>query len=186
MNKFIECLLKFTTIADKYELDYAVIGAVAVSIYTLPRTTQDIDFLVDIKELKFMQFLDELKKEGFWYDEERIKKDFTERYLLELYYMGIYVDILLPFLPFFYKVIKQVRIIKVFDKDIKVAKEEDLIILKLLSGRTIDKADIEMVKDITENLDVSYIEENLNTILGKEHTAFKEFCKIFYKEDGWV
>jgi predicted nucleotidyltransferase len=103
--------------------------------------------------------------------------------MLSLSFEDILVDILLPSIPFFYEVIKFAKKVKLFNKDIKVAKPEDLIILKLLSQRKTDIKDIELLKSAELNLNIKYIEEKLEKLVGIAHPAYAEFTRIFKNEE---
>jgi len=183
MNNYVEGLCKFVDVAEYVNVEYVLIGAAAVGVHTIPRTTQDIDFIAHIEKVKFYRFLEGLTEAGFAFDKERVEKQYKEGYFIEISYRNIPIDILLTSIPIFYKAIKQAMSISIFNKNIKVAKEEDLIILKLLSARQTDRADIQQIKEYKVNLDLDYIEENLVKLVGKGSSIFLEFCRIFKKDE---
>lgn len=178
-NNFEEGLLKFISILDELKINYAIIGAVATGIYAIPRVTYDIDIIVNIEKIKFIPFLERLQDSGFNFDREHLLKELKEGYLSEVYYKNIRIDILLPILPYFNQVIKRAATFKLWGNDIKFATAEDLIILKLISDRESDIKDVERIKDIQINLDVSYIKDCLKKLGGEVYPYFKTFQQIF-------
>lgn len=178
-NNFEEGLLKFILILNELKINYAIIGAIACGIYSLPRTTYDIDVIVNIEKIKFITFLKRLQDSRFDFNREHLLKELKEDYLSEVYYKNIRIDIFLPILPYFSEVIRKAVTFNLWGKDLKFATAEDLIILKLISGREGDIKDVEKIKDIQVNLDVPYIEDWLKKLTGPEHSSFKTFQQIF-------
>jgi predicted nucleotidyltransferase len=180
-NNFEEGVLKFILILDKLRINYAIIGAVATGIYGIPRTTYDVDIILDIEKIKFIPFVEMLQDGGFDFNKEHLLKELKEGYLSEVYYKNIRIDIFLPILPYFNHVIKRAIIFKLWGNELKFATAEDLIILKLISDRESDIKDVERIKDIQVNLDVQYIEDWLKKLIGLKHPSFKTFQQIFEK-----
>ncbi len=180
-NNFEEGLLKFIFILNDLKSNYAIIGAIAAGIYGLPRTTYDIDVIVNIEKIKLIPFLERLQDSGFDFNKEHLLKELTDGYLSEVYYKNIRIDIFLPILPYFNQVIKKALTFNLWGKDLKFATAEDIIILKIISGREGDIEDIERIKDIQTNLNISYIKDCLKKLIGNTHPSFKIFQQIFEK-----
>ncbi|MHA1484938.1 MAG: hypothetical protein ACTSPR_06435 [Candidatus Thorarchaeota archaeon] len=47
------------------DIDYAIVGGVAVMYHGVPRTTVDIDFIVQINNEEIIAFVDFLNSKGF-------------------------------------------------------------------------------------------------------------------------
>jgi len=126
-------------------------------------------------------FLEEVKENGFKFDKGHVLEELKEGYLTEVYYEDIRIDILLPVLPFFKKVIERGSIFHLSGNELRFAQPEDLIILKLLSGRDKDKEEIEAIKEIHSGLDITYMKNSLKKLVGEEHPSFTTFKGIFSK-----
>lgn len=179
-NVFKEGLIKFIMILNELKVKYAVIGAIAAGIYSIPRTTYDIDVIINIEKIKFIPFLEKLQDSEFDFNKEHLLKELTEGYLSEVYYKNIRIDIFLPVLPYFNQVIKRAITFNFYGNDLKFATAEDLIILKLISERESDIKDVERIKDIQENLNISYIKDCLKKLIG-DTSSFKTFEQLFEK-----
>ncbi len=179
MTALEETLSKFISILEELNIDYATIGAIASGIYGLPRTTYDIDVLLNMEKMKIPIFLEELKDKGFTFEKEHILEELEEGYLSEVHYKNIRVDILLTVLPYFKQVIERVLIFNFLDTQIRFATPEDLIILKLLANRDHDKEDVNGIKDIHPELDTAYIKDSLKRLVGEESPSFMAFQQIF-------
>ncbi len=180
-NDFEEGLLKFVLILNELKLNYTIIGAIATGIYGLSRTTYDVDIILCLEKIKFTPFLERLQESGFNFNEEHFLKELEDGYLTEVYYKNIRIDILLPVLPYFNQVIKNAVTFNFYGHDLKFATAEDLIILKLLSNRESDLKDVEGIKEIQLNLNISYIKDCLKKIIGETHPSFKIFQQLFEK-----
>ena len=63
---------KITDVLDQYQIPYMLSGSIALGIYTVPRMTRDIDFVIHLEAKKLDLFVDSFK-EGFYCDKDGIK-----------------------------------------------------------------------------------------------------------------
>ncbi|MEW6619674.1 MAG: hypothetical protein AB1422_10140 [bacterium] len=178
-NVFEEGLIKFISVLEDESIGYVIIGALASGIYSLPRATYDIDVLIEIEKIKIPKFLESLKKSGFSFDKDHLLKELTQGYLSEVYYKDVRIDIILPVLPYFREVIRRARCFSLYDKEIRFATCEDVIILKLLSDREYDRKDIAGIKEIQTTIDTDYIKKNIERLIGKETLSYQRFQEFF-------
>lgn len=178
-----EALSTFTSILREQDINYAMIGAIASGIYGLPRTTYDIDILLYIEKMKIPTFLKGLKDKGFSFDEKHIALELKEGYLSEVHYKNVRIDILLPILPYFKRVIERANTFCLFGNEIRFATCEDLIILKLLSNRERDREDVKEIGALQLELNISYIRDSLKSLVGEGHLSFITFQQIFEKKE---
>ena len=57
MDEIIAVILQVVNAFNKADIQYAIGGSVASSLYGLPRTTHDVDFLVDLHESQLQDFI---------------------------------------------------------------------------------------------------------------------------------
>lgn len=136
-----------------------VIGGVAAAILGRPRTTQDVDALVLLKDAR--GFLEAGAKRGFT---ARIADplDFASRsrmLLLRHEPTGIHVDISMAGLPFEEEAIRRGRphTVRGVPVPIPIPTPEDLIIMKAVAHRARDTADIEAVLDMHPKIDLERV-----------------------------
>lgn len=152
-------LIQIAKVFHQAKIDYALVGGLAVSTWTEPRATKDIDLIVaDIENEPMME-----KLEGIDFTlssapmqigrikSKRISKLGLNDELLMLDLMQFLVD------DYNQAVLNGATKIYFDDIEIKVAAPEDIIILKSFSERKIDKIDIENLRNI-KGLDKEYME----------------------------
>jgi len=152
-----------------------LVGGLAVGIWAEPRATVDIDFLVaigldDFNTLKHK--LIESSRFVFIHDKPMIfgKISFLRATLKSN--ADVSVDFLFADDDFKKEALRRKETVNIDDFSINISAPEDLIILKLLSGREQDKLDAQKILEIQkEHLDREYIQKwskRLGIELGKE------------------
>jgi predicted nucleotidyltransferase len=160
----IDTLLRFHQVAKVSRLNYAVVGGVAVGVWGKPRMTLDLDAIILLKPAEINNLTRAAQHAGFSANEaERehlIKSDmFRLRYAITEEYI-IRLDFILATHPYYDEVLRRKRPIQIKGRRVPFVSPEDLIILKLLSGRPQDKADIINVVDHAQaKLDLSYLKK---------------------------
>jgi hypothetical protein len=133
-----------------------LIGGVAASMLGRPRMTRDIDVLVTIDEENWEKFLFAGAKFGFF---PRLADSLTfarkARVLLVQHKSsGIDVDIIFGTLPFEKEAIKRAVLHDIKKVSLPLPEPEDLIIMKAVSHRPRDIADIESILDVHTKLNL--------------------------------
>ena len=83
--------------AEKSNVRVVIMGGLAVSIYTRPRATLDIDGITDIDDETMDYFLNSARRKGFTWDKNNPINRIKGMPFLTLYYRagGVYVDLFL-------------------------------------------------------------------------------------------
>jgi hypothetical protein len=153
----------FELLAGLYEkkVKYLVIGGLAVSLYGVPRTTQDIDLVISTDRQNVLKLLSVLKDLGYAprlpvkpedLAEMRKVKEWTEKRNLKAFsfynkkeeYKVIDIVLLHPLdfeQSFNNKTVKRVEGVEIY-----LASLNDLIRTKEASGRAQDLSDVELLK----------------------------------------
>ncbi len=153
-------------------------GGLAVSAWTEPRATKDIDFLIKIPEhldegvkklkqeihQKLRCDIEELKtiEEGLWV--LRIKTDVT-------------VDLIISFLKWQDEIIEDSEEIKIFGLKIMVARPEGIIILKLCANSPQDIIDAQKLLEVAD-IDMDKIQS-----LAKRAGVDKRLGRLMHKQN---
>ena len=135
--------------------EFLIIGGVAVSLLTRPRTTQDIDVLSILDELQWRQFLETGQRFGF---EARIKEalTFTQKnrvLLLRHIKSGVNIDISFGYLPFEEESVRRKNFRKIGSLAIPLPTPEDLMIMKMIAHRPQDMIDAKAILQSYPQLD---------------------------------
>jgi hypothetical protein len=136
---------RIITFLNNQELNYLVIGGIAVSVIGNPRETKDIDLCIFIKKSDVKSFLDKL-----------IKKDFVvnKDTMVELAKSTGYFNIMDGKVRIDFIIASHQLEKSAFDRKILIEMEgvkayyptpEDLILLKIVPGRLRDLADAEEI-----------------------------------------
>ena len=152
MLNVINVLKEFTSILPQFEkanIRYAVIGGLAVNIYTQVRATKDIDFLIAAEDLdaacQILQKLGYLRKENTL----PFKKSGLElqRLLKAVDNDFMVVDLLIAVSNEMANILQNSIEVDFSFGKLKVILKEDLIRMKTLANRPQDIADIEKLKE---------------------------------------
>jgi predicted nucleotidyltransferase len=160
-NLLIKSLKELCLFLEDQGIEYMLIGGLAVGIWAEPRATVDIDFLVaigldDFDALRYK--LIESRRFVFIHDKPMNfgKVSFLRATLKSN--TDISVDFLFVDDVFKREALNRKKEIQLTDFLLNIATPEDLIILKLLSGRQQDRLDARKILEIQkDNLDMDYL-----------------------------
>ncbi|MEF8874944.1 MAG: DUF6036 family nucleotidyltransferase [Candidatus Thermoplasmatota archaeon] len=79
MKKIEEVLRTTIEYLNQEDIDYVLVGGIAVIIYGNPRTTVDLDLLVKLEEEEIKDFAGYLQNKGFFSDPKDMKLAFEEK-----------------------------------------------------------------------------------------------------------
>jgi hypothetical protein len=137
------------------QIEYTIIGGVAVSLTVKPRYTQDINAVVWLADSPWDVFLQSGATFGFV---SRISVPLTfaqQSHILLLKHeaTAIHVDLSLGAMPFEREMIERVLTVTELPYPIKVPTPEDLLITKTVASRPKDIPDIEAILQAYPKLD---------------------------------
>ena len=159
MNEFEKSLFRLDEFCKENEINYAVIGGIAVITYGYPRSTNDIDITVlcDLEELEEVFQL--FTKEYIPILTEPLNF-FKRNFILPLKdkITGIKIDIAAGLTVFDDTIIKRRKRTKLGEAEFYICTLEDLIIYKLFAERSQDMADVEkLFQENNDNIDSNYL-----------------------------
>ena len=154
---------KITDVLDQYQIPYMLSGSIALGLYTVPRMTRDIDFIIHLEAKNVDLFVNSFK-DGFYCDRDAVKDamegpvkmfniiDHATNYKADF--------VVLKDDPFRQEEFKRRLKVSYFGKTVYVVSPEDLLISKLIWIQDFQSAvQIEDIKSlvIVESLDWEYI-----------------------------
>ncbi len=149
----VESLLKLVDFLNKNKIEYCVIGGLAVMLHHGRANTVDIDVYVMVDNLEdiFKIFFDNkipIQKAGDY----QLQAQF-EKVPVDILWADHYIgnDVVIRAVP---------RLLG--EKIVRIATPEDLIILKTMADRSVDRRDIEELRELFgEKLDEKYIQKKM-------------------------
>jgi len=177
-ESFDQQLLHVCNFLERIQIPHMVIGGIAVSIWTAPRETVDIDFAIGLTEEGLPPFIKSAMETGIVVFDPK-PMIFKKMKLLRMFLQSkeaqlIMLDFILADDPYKKNSLERAISIPWEGREIKVASPED-VILKLLGGREQDMVDAKNIARMRKNsLDGRYlhhwgeklsVSESLNTIL---------------------
>jgi predicted nucleotidyltransferase len=167
-DTLIESLRELCLFLENNGIEYTLVGGLAVGIWGAPRATVDIDFLVSMRTDDYNVFKKKLKESerfSFVYDEPMTfaRISFLRSTLKSN--KNISVDFLFADDDFKDEALRRKETIRVAGFSVNVATPEDLIILKLLSGREQDNFDAKKILEVQRgHLDKEHIQKWANKL----------------------
>jgi hypothetical protein len=164
---------KIIDVLNSCKIPYMLSGSVAMSLYIVPRATQDFDFIIHLRPQDIDRFVENFK-EGYYCDKDAIEDAVQNRSMFNIidHATGFKADfVVLKSDPFRQNEFTRKIPMDFFGKTIYVVSPEDLIISKLIwiqeLQSAVQMADIGNLV-ISDNLDWEYInlwigKLNLNT-----------------------
>ena len=191
LSEPVRITLAIIKVFNKLHIPYVVGGSLASSLHGIPRATQDVDIVADIKHVHIAPLVKALEKS--WYIDENMIRDaiknqssFNVLYLETMYKIDIFI---LKDDPVSNSEMKRRKKYTVTDDDegsLYIASAEDIILQKLYWYKIGDKVSerhwndtIGVVKVQDKNLDFNYL-KNTARMLGVAEllSELLKECKI--------
>jgi len=162
-NPLFQALRELCLFLDKSNLRYTLVGGLAVGIWSAPRATVDVDFLVALstgESGNLSRLLEESGQFIFIHEAPMIFKKVSLLRATLKSNPDIAVDFLFADDEFKKQMVQRSSVISIAGFPVRIPTPEDLIILKLLSGRPQDRIDVAQIRQNQKNeLNASYIKE---------------------------
>ncbi|MFN0056785.1 MAG: hypothetical protein ACKV0T_31965 [Planctomycetales bacterium] len=147
-------------------VDAALMGGIAVAAWQHVRNTRDVDVLVGVRPPDDPQFLDQLKKAGFKFLRDPPILFLGDSRILQLSYeppgkfLDVRVDLFFADTELHRSALERRIEITLpgMDEPTSILSCEDLILMKLLAGRLLDKSDAAyLLRFNKDELDLEYL-----------------------------
>lgn len=141
----IDGIEQMLTTLDRFNLDYVIIGGFACAIYGNVRATADLDVLIGMTTEEAIKLKNQLENEGI-HTRLGLSSTFDDVGDMLRAKVGVFhLDILTPKIDLQKRILKDFKLIKLFDKEVKVVSPEVLLLVKLKAGSYKDKHDASML-----------------------------------------
>jgi hypothetical protein len=164
---------------ESSEFPYALGGAIALSAWSDPRATTDVDITIWASGDDLRRAFDVLRDAGVSIDSERAEGDVRERGMFVGRHGPYRVDVFTPSIPFYDEVRKHRRRIRIADRDAWVLAPESLAVFKMLFFRAKDLVDVaRMIEVLGDGIDRGYVRRSLVEIVGPDDARTREWERI--------
>lgn len=162
MINFQEIIIKFLQTLNRTQVQYMLIGGLAVIKWGRPRTTQDIDILIMIDDKDIEQFTSNLTSAGYEIKSSELHQAFSEKSHITIFIPNeiVRVDMKGVYSQLDYKSFKNKIKTSIFDIEAWIETPEDLIIAKLVfnSYQDLEDAASVLLRQVGK-LDMKYLKE---------------------------
>ena len=164
MNRLEAVFLDFVQLFERLHVPYAVMGGLAVRAHGIPRPTYDVDLAVLLDRNQFAAIIDEIRRLGYEvpeaYDKGWVDSVSGLPFIKASTFIegrSLAIDIFLAETAFLRSLISRRIKERVNGFDAWLVTAEDLILLKLISNRPRDLADIADILTMQLSLDDDYL-----------------------------
>ena len=158
----LQVLKAVVSTARRHRVRVILMGGMAVSVYAPPRATYDIDAIGEFGEGTMAPFLADLKKQGFTFDEGKPVREIAGLPFVSFFHprSKIYFDLFIAESEFQESIVRRSRPLRFEGIELELISPEDLILVKILSGRSRDNEDIrQILEENSRTLDFDYLRE---------------------------
>lgn len=160
-NPLLQHLRELCAFLENAGIEYMLVGGLAVGIWGEPRATVDIDFLVSFNLKDHPILKQKINESNAFVFIQAKPMTFEKISLLRATLksnLDIFVDFLFADNEFQKEALSRRQTVKVADFAVNIPTPEDLILLKLISGREQDRLDAKKVFEMQKNhLNMEYI-----------------------------
>jgi len=160
----IDALEEVIDIVKDLNIDYAVMGGIALQAWGRERVTRDIDLIIYLGEIERTEFLQALTKRGVKISKREGLNEKGAFLPISCYYeektygLPLEIDFFIADTDYQKKALARSLGIEVLGKKVKIIQPEDLILHKLLANRPIDRLDVEtVILEQKDSLDKEYL-----------------------------
>lgn len=164
----IEEILKLVcSFLNENSVDYVIVGGFAVLFYGNPRTTMDIDYVIQLSDADIPILVTFLQENGFHADEDDMRAAFREKShctvedkgtMFRLDIKGVYGEM-------DERTLRNKRSVKLDETNVWIASPEDTIVNKLAFAREQDIKDaLGIFVRQYDSLDIEYLEATAKKI----------------------
>src|SRR3989337_3761742 len=160
-NPLVQSLKEICLFLDNIGIEYMLVGGLAVGIWGEPRATVDIDFMVSFNMNDFAALRQKINDSNAFIFIQDKPMTFEKISLLRATLksnLDVFVDFLFADDYFQKEALSRRQTINIADFTVNIPTPEDLIILKLISGREQDILDAKKVFRMQkDHLDMDYM-----------------------------
>ncbi|MEQ1568384.1 MAG: hypothetical protein ABMA64_22300 [Myxococcota bacterium] len=177
MNEGNDAFVVAFTVADALEsagLPYAIGGAHAYNLYSVPRATKDVDLNVFVDGTRLDQLLTTLHRAGVMFDDDEARRGHADGGYFVGHLGAVRVDVFTPSIPYSWEAGLTRRRAQLDGREHWYLSAEATALFKLLFFRGKDVVDLErLVATQQEKLDHVYVRRWIVEMMGEDDPRTK-------------
>jgi hypothetical protein len=183
MTPLEAALVEISTALDRLQVPHMLVGGLAVSLWGEPRATLDVDLVLWVEPEDLPSVVTQLAKEFHPLPASPVAFVAQTRVLPVSTAQGVRADLIFAELPYERKAIGRSQQKQVGDRMVAVASLEDLLLSKLVSGRSRDLDDVSRIlRRFRHQIDYAYLEPRLRELA--DALGRSEIIDLFQHESG--
>jgi hypothetical protein len=168
--------LRLAKALEVAQVPYAIGGAIALGVWSIPRATYDVDLDLFVSAEELLPVLPILQRAGCLFETEQVMLHAAERGAFEVYCEGVRVDGFVHCLPLYDSAQARCRPGPLEGETVRYLSPEDLATFKMLFFRPKDLVDLERLLAIQgEHFDDSYVRGWLVDLVGEDDERTTSF-----------
>jgi predicted nucleotidyltransferase len=182
MDTFLSTLKKVDLACQKHDLQYTIIGGVAVMYYESARVTQDIDLVVLAELGRFEKIFKAFSESGFVPIMPEPMRFFEQHFVCPMrdWQNQMKVDIVAAVSNFELQSIQRSHKVQIKDASIHIASIEDIILYKCFARRPKDILDAQgLLSKFGSILNKKYLQSTAKAFEAAERPDILEFINNF-------
>ncbi|HWL92788.1 MAG TPA: nucleotidyltransferase [Phycisphaerae bacterium] len=165
---------------NERQINYAIIGGIALIQHTRVRTTDDIDALLLVPQIGLPGLFEALRRRGFTVDLQTNVREFLDDGFTALRFDDVQIDLMRPLIPTYNHVLERAISANVLGQQVRISSAEGLIVMKLIAMRLQDQADVkDLLRSYAGKLDLEFVRAEMNTFTPVDDPRRAKF-------DEWV
>lgn len=150
---------RIVRLLETLEFPYLIVGGMATGVLGEPRLTHDVDVIIGLKSDDIERVLEKATEQGFFFDDQRVRRDIKQKGTFRLQYQKLWVDLIIASTEVEQSAFNRARRVKVLGVEARFPSPEDFILFKLIPGRPKDLLDVEsVILRHRDRLDQAYLE----------------------------
>lgn len=169
LGSLVDLVLRIDEAFEASGIPFAFGGALALSAWSEPRATRDIDLNVWVGASEIGSALETLSHAGIALDDAAARREAVERGMFVGHGGDYRVDVFVPSIPFYDEALRRVCRVPFAGRTIPVLSAETLAVFKLLFFRPKDLVDLERLLQIRGgNFDDAFVRRAVADMMGED------------------
>lgn len=169
LESLVDTVVALIDVFQEGDIPYAFGGAIALSAWSEPRATTDVDLNIWVDDEGLSGALDRLEAAGVAFARDQATSDAKHRGMFQGRHGGYRIDVFVPSVPFYDEALSRRAPVNLAGRDTWVLSAECLAVFKMLFFRPKDIVDVARLLEVSSaNLDVSFVREHLVDMMGDD------------------
>ena len=179
LESLVEVVVSLIDHLEASQIPYAFGGAIALSAWSEPRATTDVDLNLWVDDAELPAAVALLRESGVAIELERAQLGARERGMFAAPHGSYRVDVFVPSVPFYDEALKQRMRVTLAKRQTWVLSPESLAVFKMLFFRSKDLVDLARLIEVRRPpLDVIFVRRALLDMVGPDDARIAKWDEL--------